>query len=77
MVILEPSTTNVVIALGIVRIPIYARVVRGSVLSVKENEYIEAVRALALSRWRVLFHHVLPNCMAPIIINPSCSLQGS
>jgi ABC-type dipeptide/oligopeptide/nickel transport system permease subunit len=49
MVILEPSTTNVVIALGIVRIPIYARVVRGSVLSVKENEYIEAVRALALN----------------------------
>ena len=45
MVVLEPSTTNVVIALGIVRIPIYARVVRGSVLSVKENEYIEAVRA--------------------------------
>src|SRR5947209_7192315 len=60
MVILEPSTTNVVIALGIVRIPIYARVVRSSVLSVKEYEYIEAVRALELSRWRVMFHHVLP-----------------
>jgi len=74
MVILEPSTTNVVIALGIVRIPIYARVVRGSVLSVKENEYIEAVRALALSRWRVLFHHVLPNCMAPIIITSTLSV---
>src|SRR3989441_12373516 len=68
MVILEPSTTNVVIALGIVRIPIYARIVRGSVLSVKENEYIEAVRTLALRPLRILFHHVLPNCMAPIII---------
>ena len=77
MVVLEPSTTNVVIALGIVRIPIYARVVRGSVLSVKENEYIEAVRALALSHWRVLFHHVLPNCMAPIIITSTLSVSTS
>ena len=77
MVVLEPSTTNVVVALGIVRIPIYARVVRGSVLSVKENEYIEAVRALALSHWRVLFHHVLPNCMAPIIITSTLSVSTS
>jgi peptide/nickel transport system permease protein len=76
-VILEPSTTNVVIALGIVRIPIYARVVRGSVLSVKENEYIEAVRALALRPWRVLLHHVLPNCMAPIIITSTLSVSTS
>jgi peptide/nickel transport system permease protein len=77
MVILEPSTTNVVIALGIVRIPIYARVVRGSVLSVKENEYIEAVRALALGRWRMLFRHVLPNCMAPIIVTSTLSVATS
>jgi len=77
MVILEPSTTNVVIALGIVRIPIYARVVRSSVLSVKENEYIEAVRALALRPLRILFHHVLPNCMAPLIITSTLSVATS
>jgi len=77
MVILEPSTTNVVIALGIVRIPIYARVVRSSVLSVKEHEYIEAVRALALRPLRILFHHVLPNCMAPIIITSTLSVATS
>ncbi|MCZ6873366.1 MAG: ABC transporter permease [bacterium] len=67
-VILEPSTWNVVLALGIVRIPILARLVRSSVLSVKENEYIEAVKALALSQVRVLGRHVLPNCLAPIIV---------
>jgi peptide/nickel transport system permease protein len=77
MVILEPSTTNVVIALGIVRIPIYARVVRGSVLSVKEQEYIEAVRALALGRLRLLFRHILPNCMAPIIVTSTLSVATS
>src|SRR5215475_3841319 len=59
MVILEPSTTNVVVALGVVRIPIFARVVRSSVLSVKENEYIDAVRALALGQWRLMFRHIL------------------
>lgn len=77
MVILEPSTTNVVIALGIVRIPIYARVVRSSVLSVKELEYIEAVRALALGRLRLLFRHILPNCMAPIIVTSTLSVATS
>ncbi len=77
MVILEPSTTNVVIALGVVRIPIFARVVRSSVLSVKENEYIEAVRALALGQWRMLFRHILPNCMAPLIVTSTLSIAPS
>jgi peptide/nickel transport system permease protein len=74
MVILSPSVTNVVLALAIVRIPILARIVRGSVLSVKENEYIEAVKALALSRFRVLGRHVLPNCMAPIIVTSTLNI---
>jgi peptide/nickel transport system permease protein len=74
MVILEPSTMNVVLALAIVRIPILARIVRGSVLSVKENEYIEAVKALALSQVRVLWRHVLPNCLAPIIVTSTLNI---
>ena len=68
MVILGPSVTNVIIALGIERIPIFARLVRGSVFSVRENPYIEATQALALSPLRVLFRHVLPNCLAPVIV---------
>ncbi|MBI3327156.1 MAG: ABC transporter permease [Nitrospinae bacterium] len=77
MVILEPSVTNVVIALGIVRIPIYARIVRGSVLSVKELEYIEAAKALAVRDLRLLVRHVLPNCMAPIIVTSTLSVGTS
>jgi peptide/nickel transport system permease protein len=64
MVILEPST-------------IFARVVRSSVLSVKENEYIEAVRALALGQRRLLFRHILPNCMAPLIVTSTLSIATS
>jgi peptide/nickel transport system permease protein len=77
MVILEPSTTNVVIALGIVRIPIYARIVRGSVLSIKELEYIEAAKALAVRDPRLLAWHILPNCMAPIIVTSTLSVGTS
>ena len=68
MVILGPSTINVILALGIERIPIFARLVRGSVLSIRENPYIEATQALSLAPWRVLFRHILPNCLAPVIV---------
>ena len=77
MVILEPSTMNVVLALAIVRIPILARIVRGSVLSVKENEYIEAVKALSLSQVRTLGRHVLPNCLAPIIVTSTLNIGNA
>ncbi len=74
MVILGPSTANVVIALAVVRIPIFARVVRGSVLAVKEREYVEGAKAVAASDFHILFHHILPNCMAPIIVTASISI---
>jgi peptide/nickel transport system permease protein len=77
MVILEPSVTNVVLALGIVRIPIYARLVRGSVLTVKELQYVEAARSLAVRDVRLLFRHILPNCMAPIIVTSTLSVGTS
>jgi len=67
-VILGPSVTNVVIALAIVRVPTQARVVRGTALSVKENEYVQAARAVGVKDQRVLFRHILPNCMAPVIV---------
>jgi peptide/nickel transport system permease protein len=68
MVILGPSTTNAIIALGIERIPTFARLVRGSVLSIRELPYIEATEALSFTSGRILFRHILPNCMAPIIV---------
>lgn len=77
MVMLEPNTLNVVIALGIVRIPIYARIVRGSVLSIKSLTYIEAARALAVHDLRLLWRHILPNCMAPIIVTSTLSVGTS
>ena len=68
MSVLGPGLANAMVAIGIVTIPQYARIVRGSVLSVRQNEYVEAARALGCSRWRIITRHVLPNILAPIIV---------
>src|SRR5688500_5425351 len=64
-------------AIAIVRIPIYARLVRGSVLSIKEKEYIEACRALGVRNPWIIFGHVLPNCLAPIIVTTTLGIATS
>jgi peptide/nickel transport system permease protein len=68
------GTMKVVSAIAVVRIPIFARLVRGSVLSIKEKEYIEACRAVGQHDVKVLFWHILPNCMAPIIVTATLGI---
>ena len=62
------SLYNVVIALGVVYIPRFVRIVRGSVLSLKEKEFVEASLASGNSGLVTIFKHILPNCMAPLIV---------
>jgi peptide/nickel transport system permease protein len=71
MASLGPSVTNVIVAIGIVYTPRVARVVRGSVLVVRETSYVEAARALGLSDLGLLSRHVLPNCLSPVIVQGS------
>jgi ABC-type dipeptide/oligopeptide/nickel transport system permease subunit len=66
--VLGPGLVNALIAIGIVSIPIYARVIRASVLSVKEQEYVSASRALGANAFRILFSRVLPNALPPLIV---------
>lgn len=65
---LGPSISNLMIAVGISSIPGYARLVRASVLTIREQEFIEAAKAAGSSNIRIIFKHILPNCMAPIIV---------
>lgn len=65
---LGPSMVNMTIALSISGIPSMARVIRASVLSIKEQEYIEAARAIGAKDRTIIFSHILPNCIAPIIV---------
>ncbi len=65
---LGPSTTNVVISVAMATLPLYARLVRSSVLSVKTLPYVEAARVLGNPPWRVMVHHVLVNAYAPVLV---------
>lgn len=62
------SVTNVIIAIGISQTPRMARVVRASILTVKDSEYIEAARAVGTKNAKIILTHILPNCIAPIIV---------
>jgi len=63
-----PSIFNVMWVLGLVSWPLYARLVRAQVLALHDVEYVEAARASGMSRWRVMFRHVLPNVLTPVVV---------
>ncbi|MFD2830314.1 ABC transporter permease [Corticicoccus populi] len=67
--VLGGSTINVTIAIAIGAVPQFARIVRGSTLTTKKLEYIDAIRALGAKDGKIIFQHVLPNIMSPIIVN--------
>jgi peptide/nickel transport system permease protein len=71
MASLGPSVANVIVAIGIVYAPRVARIVRGSVLVIRETTYVEAARALGASDAAVIARHVLPNCLSPVIVQAS------
>jgi ABC-type dipeptide/oligopeptide/nickel transport system permease subunit len=66
--VLGVGVENVMIATGIASVPIYARLVRGSVLAAKEQSYVAAADAAGIGDFSIIFRHILPNCLAPIIV---------
>lgn len=66
--ILGPGLLNMLYAIAFVSIPAYARLVRASVLAAKEMDYVLAARAVGCSSSRILFRHIMPNCLTPIIV---------
>jgi peptide/nickel transport system permease protein len=72
--VLGQGSTNVMIAVGVSLIPSYVRLVRGTVLSAKQNLYIEAGRAIGVSDWRILAYHILPNVLAPVVVLATVSI---
>ncbi len=65
---LGPGLYNVMIAVGIWSIPLFSRLVRGTVLSVRENDFVQGARALGASNFRILARHILPNIIPPILV---------
>jgi len=66
--VLGPDFTNLVIVIGISGWVTYARIARGQVLSVREQDFVEAIRAQGGSRWRIVWRHILPNILSPLIV---------
>jgi peptide/nickel transport system permease protein len=72
--VLGPSLKNALIAIAIINVPTFGRLLRSRVLSVKEEEYITAARAIGMSDTRILVHHILPNSLAPIIVQGTLAI---
>ncbi|KIQ94428.1 Glutathione transport system permease protein gsiD [Anoxybacillus thermarum] len=72
--VLGPSLKNALIAIAVINIPNFGRLIRSRVLSIKQEEYITAAKAIGMSDARILFHHILPNSMAPIIVQGTLAI---
>jgi ABC-type dipeptide/oligopeptide/nickel transport system permease subunit len=77
MTVLGPGFVNVFLAIGILSWAMFARLVRGQVLTVKAMEYVEAARAQGASDLRIIFRHVLPNSMAPVYVAVAMAIGGA
>ncbi|WP_139490434.1 ABC transporter permease [Brevibacillus dissolubilis] len=75
--ILGPSLQNALMAIAIINIPTYGRLVRAKVLSLKEEEFIMAARAIGMKDSRILLHHILPNSLAPIIVTGTLGIASA
>lgn len=71
---LGPSLENLIIAIGIISIPIYTRLVRSSTLGIKEELFIEAARSMGASDLRILTRHVIPNIFAPVVVQSTLQM---
>ena len=74
---LGPGINNAILAIGISTIPAYARIIRASILTVREKEYIEAATAINASDARIILKHVLPNAISPLIVEITMNIGNS
>lgn len=72
--VLGPSLQNALIAIAIINVPNFGRLIRSKVLSIKEDEYITAAKAIGMKDIRILFSHILPNSMAPVIVQGTLAI---
>lgn len=72
--VLGRKLSSVMIAIGVVNVPVFARLLRSSMLSQRESDYVLASRSVGVKRWRIVTGHILPNSMAPVIVQGTLSL---
>lgn len=75
--VLGPSLRNALIAIAIINVPNFGRLIRSKVLSIKEEEYITSAKAIGMRDIRILFSHILPNSMAPVIVQGTLAIASA
>jgi peptide/nickel transport system permease protein len=75
--IVGPSMTTLILIMGVVRWPAFARLIHGKILSIREEEYVEAAKAIGTSHFIIILKYVLPNAIAPIIVQATFAFSGS
>ena len=75
--VLGPSLRNAVIAIGISSVPLFARLMRASVLTIGEAEYIESARAISASNFRIISKHLIPNAISPLIVSITMNMGSA
>ena len=74
---LGANTLNLMIAVGVTSVPQFVRITRASVLTVRSQEYVEASRSIGLLEPLIILHHILPNCLSPIIVQTTLRIASA
>jgi peptide/nickel transport system permease protein len=74
--LMEPSLGNAMIAIALSWWPWYTRLVRGQAVSVKERKFVQAAETIGTSKWKIVFKHILPNTISPVIVQASMDMGG-
>lgn len=74
---LGPSLTNAMLAIAVLRIPFYVRLARGQALSIRERTYIKAAETFGSSRFRIVWRHIVPNALAPVLVQATLDIGGA
>lgn len=75
--ILGPGLYNAMLAVGLAQVPLYSRLVRGLTLKLKSEDYVDAARALGAGNTRIIFRHILPNCLSPLIVQATLNIASA
>lgn len=75
--VLGSGYMNTVLALSVGAIPNTSRMLRGCILSIRSQEYVEAAESINCSKWRIIVHHVIPNCFSPILVGATMGIGGT
>lgn len=75
--VVGPGLYNAMLAVGVAQVPLYARLVRGLILKLKEKEFVDAAKALGVSNARIIARHILPNCLSPLLVQATLNIASA